>query len=201
MKKFLHLIYKLIGYLFNFIMFIYWSVRDYLFPIKSKAILFVAHPDDDTLFFHQFIKENNPYVILITTGWSLRRIPGFMKNMNEYGVRYRFYWLETNDTRKTKIKNIINKSLQLSTFSICATHNAEGEYGHEMHKRISECVNEVVNIPVLMPTIEEKMKEYRVVDNQLNEKIDKFNRFYSTELFVLEQYSFWMSHENLEEKK
>lgn len=167
-------------------------------PPKEDAVLFVAHPDDDTLFFHSFIKENKPYVVLLTTGWSLRRIPGFFKAMKFYGVRFRVYDMDSSDTRLTLLSKRVRKLLSMGVFEKCATHNAEGEYGHDMHKRIHDAVLAVSLIPVWVPVSKYSLINYPLDNNSIEEKRSIFNSFYSTEKWVIEQYSLWMNNEKLE---
>lgn len=199
--KLLHFIYVLIGRLICKIGLCYWSLRDLLSPPKSNAILFVAHPDDDTLFFHTFIKEHKPYVVLCTTGWSLRRLPCFIKTMRNYGVRYKAYDLESRDTRVELLEKYIHSSMLKGEFDIVATHNAQGEYGHEMHRRVHHAVMKYSQIPVFVPVCAEKILDFPLDEYVVAEKKDIFNNIYTTESWVLEQYAEWVGHEKLERVK
>ena len=144
-KKLIHKIYKITGYMFNGLCIIYWNLRDTINKPNETSVLFIAHPDDDTLFFHTFIKENKPYVVLLTDGWSLIRFNDFRKVMKNYGVKYRAYGLHSRDKRIDLLEKYISKSLALGNFEICATHNSEGEYGHEMHVRVHNVVKKTAN--------------------------------------------------------
>ena len=107
-------IYRIIGYTYAFFTNLYYGIRDCLFPPREDAVLFVAHPDDDVLFFHSYIKEYKPYVVLLTTGSILRRVLPFCSAMNYYGVRYRTFAFHSRASDKEKqisikVKKILNK--------------------------------------------------------------------------------------------
>ncbi len=198
MRRLFRWAYELCGHVFCRLFLCYYVIRDFLCPPKEDAILFVAHPDDDTLFFHTFIKERKPYVVLCTTGWSLRRVPSFIKAMRYYGVKFRFYDLKTDDKRDILIGKIIKTSLSLGDFKICASHNAQGEYGHEMHKRINKAVLKNSHIPVLVPICSECLSNYPLEEAYVAEKEYVFNNIYKSEKWVLKQYRLWVKHERLE---
>lgn len=198
MKRLFHYIYVFTGHFFCKLCLCWWNVRDFVHPPTEKAVLFVAHPDDDTLFFHTFIKENKPYVVLCTAGWSLRRLPCFFKAMRQYGVRYRAYDMETRDKREKLLQNRVRKVLSIGHFEICATHNATGEYGHEMHQRVHNAVMKEAMVPVLAPVDAERIINHPVIDDVISEKQNVFRTIYTTETWVLEQYEQWVSHEQLE---
>ena len=141
-----------------------------IFPPKEKVILFVAHPDDDTLFFHSFIKKHKPYVVLCTAGWSLRRLPCFFRAMKKYGVKYRAYALGTRDKRTDILERIVKRCLMLGQFELCATHNSEGEYGHEMHKRVHQAVISQAKIPVWVPVTADRIEDFSLAEKEFAEK-------------------------------
>lgn len=196
-KKLLHKIYLFIGVFFNNIRLFFWCIRDKINPPSEKTILFVAHPDDDTLFFHTFIKEHKPYVVLLTDGWSLIRFKDFKKVMKVYGVKYRAYPLHSRDNRINLLEKYICNSFKLGEFNICATHNVEGEYGHEMHIRVHEAVKKHAKCKLLVPALDNDIHNYPLNDSEIKEKKDIFNKYYKTELFVLDMYKKWVENEKL----
>ena len=195
--KVLHGLYVLAGHIFCKLCLCWWMLRDYISSPKEKAVLFIAHPDDDTLFFHSFIKEYKPYVVLCTTGWSLRRLPCFFRAMKRYGVKYRAYDLGTRDKRMDVLKGIVKEVLDIGHFEICATHNSSGEYGHEMHQRVHQAVISYAKIPVWVPVDAEKIGTFPIDEKDYDEKKYIFSKIYTTEKWVLEQYSMWVNHEKL----
>ncbi len=194
----IHFVYKLFGVAFCRLCLCYWDVRDFISPPKEESILFVAHPDDDTLFFHTFIKKHKPYVVLLTAGWSLRRLPCFFRTMNHYGVKYRAYDMGTRDKRVSLLEKHIKASFSKGIFKCCATHNAEGEYGHEMHRRVHQAVLKYSKIPVFVPVVSDLIGKYPLDSTEIDEKIYIFNSYYTTEKWVIDQYSHWVVNEKLE---
>lgn len=197
MSSLLHTLYKSAGYMFCRICLVYWNLRDLFNKPSEKSILFVTHPDDDTLFFHTFIKENKPYVVLMTTGWSLKRIPDFFKAMKQYGVRYRAYPLESREKRKELLERIAKRMLSMNSYEFCATHNFQGEYGHDAHRMVHEAVVRVSNIPVYVPAPHDEMVNFPLSQNVIDEKKAIFQTIYTTEKWVVDEYSFWLTHEKL----
>lgn len=199
MKKAVHSIYLVLGHVLCSFFLFWWRLRDKICPPKETTVLIVAHPDDDTLFFHTFLKEKKPYVALMTTGWSLRRLPCFMKAMRYYGVRFRAYALRSRDTRTSLLEKHVREVLRLTHFELCATHNAEGEYGHEMHIRVHNAVAVNATCPIVFPTTREKIECFPIPEEAMLEKEMIFRQIYTTELFVIDMYSEWVRNEHLEE--
>ncbi|MBR3909092.1 MAG: hypothetical protein IKJ50_05170 [Clostridia bacterium] len=197
LKNIIHKNYVLVGQFYNILCRCWWNVRDKINKPNEKAILFIAHPDDDTLFFHKFIKEHKPYVVLLTDGWSLKRFKDFNKVMKIYGVRYRAFNLHSRDKRINLLEKYVIKSLKLGDFEICATHNAEGEYGHEMHIRVHEAVKKIVKCRLFVPALDKDIENFSLNENEIKEKTAIFNKYYKSELFVLDIYSKWVKNEKL----
>ena len=195
--SFFHRLYKFTGRVFCRVFLLWCWFRDKIDPPKEDSILIVAHPDDDTLFFHTFIKKYRPYVCLMTIGWSFRRFPCFIRAMRQYKVRYRMYPLESRDTRMDLLMKNVASCLKLADFKICATHGATGEYGHEMHKRVHEAVVSQAKCTVLTPVSAETISSHPLSQEEVSEKEAIFKNIYTTELFVLEQYREWVTHECL----
>lgn len=196
-KKLIHKLYVLVGSFYNLLCRCWWGIRDIIKKPSENTILFIAHPDDDTLFFHTFIKEHKPYVVLLTDGWSLVRFCDFKKVMKLYGVRYRAYGLHSRDKRISLLEKYVSQSLKLNNFKICATHNAEGEYGHEMHQRVHTAVKKQVNCKLWVPALDNDIENYPLKNEEIAEKVAIFNKHYKTELFVLDMYEKWVENEKL----
>ena len=204
MKKILHDIYWGLGIVLCQALLVYWTIRDIFKKPTTKTVLFVAHPDDDTLFFHEFIKKNKPYVCLLTTGWSLRRMPCFFKTMNEYGVRFRAYPLKTDDDREDLIQKYIGDVLKIADFEVIGTHNKSGEYGHIQHARIHRCVCETIKkkknkYHLYCPVEKDYIMQFPLSTDSINEKTHIFNDFYTTESWVLIENDEWVKHEQLQQ--
>lgn len=198
MKKLLHPIYVAFGHIICRFFLIKTKIYDKIHPIETDTVLFVTHPDDDTLFFHQSIKEYNPYIALMVTGWSIKRLSDFKKTMNYYGVRFRAYDTNENSKKaKRRIQKQISEVLELKDFKRCLTHNSEGEYGHKNHQLVHNCVVELVDFETFVPASVHDIEKYPIDVESIKEKEYIFNNFYKTETFVLEQYSVWVNHEKL----
>ena len=205
--KILHSIYVFVGTVLCRFALIYWRLRDKISPPETDSVLFVAHPDDDTLFFHTFIKEYKPYVCLMTTGWSLRRMPCFFKVMKQYGVRYRAYPLDSRDKRTQLLEKHAAEVLELADFKVIATHNSTGEYGHEEHIRVHDAVCSAVQEKnrILCPVCKESIINYPLDKKAISEKQEIFKNLYVTETWVLTEQEagtpVWVTHEKVEKLK
>lgn len=202
MKGVFHKLYMIMGTVMCRVFLTWWKFRDYVFPPKTDTVLFVAHPDDDTLFFHTFIKDHRPYVCLMTTGWSLRRMPCFLKAMKYYGVKFRAYPLRTNDSRIQLHEKIIMDVLSIGKFRVVATHNATGEYGHEEHMRVHKAVASVLkkngsDAILLYPETKEYIAEHPLPRKVIEEKEKIFKTIYTTESWVLDEDTVWVENECL----
>ena len=146
------------------------------------------------------MKEEKPYLVLLTSGKSGVRMSEFKKAMKYYGVRYNYYPLDTRDTRTDKLEKYIRKELDGACFDVCYTHNSEGEYGHVMHRRVSECVRKNFDGKIIVPkkTFGES-SENLLPDKVIKEKIKIFKTIYPSQDFVLEEYAQWVNHEIFEE--
>ena len=211
MKKLIHTMYVFFGTIFCRICLIYWKLRDKISPPDTDSVLFVAHPDDDTLFFHTFIKEHNPYVVLLFTGWS-RRLLDFFKVMRNYGVKYRAYptvsaGAYTDRKRREVTKKYIGNCLKIMRFKTIAFHNSEGEYGHGTHKLVHEAVMEVCaenseDYERLCPVPLSEIGNYPLSGKEKQEKKYIFENMYVTEKWVMAEEEagtpIWFNNERLE---
>lgn len=184
--------------------------RDAVRPPKEDSVVFVAHPDDDTLFFHSYLRTEKPYVVLLFTGWSLRRLFGFFKTMRYYGLRCRAYATVSSrayfdETRRIITEENIKNSLKIGHFQTIVTHNAQGEYGHATHRLVHEAVLKVCagsGQNILCPTTADTIEKYPLSQEALLEKQFIFDHFYRSERWVMTDEitgtAVWFSHERLE---
>lgn len=195
MKKMLH---KSIGSLYCKMMLLFCNIRDYFDRPKSNALLVVAHPDDEVLFFHSFLKKYRPYVLVCSGGSSLFRVRSFMKVMKTYGIKGRIYDLGTDDQNLNLIKKRIKKIIRIKDFEVIATHNKYGEYGHNMHKCVHNAIKQSVSTKVLCPIKRELISQYPLLEEDYKYKIMIFKTIYTSELFVLDVWQDYIKHEKLE---
>lgn len=197
-RKTIHFVYETIGHMMACACAVYFCLRDFLFPPKEKAVLFVAHPDDDALFFHSYIKEYKPYVVLLTTGGLIRRVLPFYKAMRAYGVRCRAFDMSSRAVEKEElIRKRIAHILNHGRFSVCATHNAEGEYGHIMHQCIHRCVRCLWKSELLVPVCRADIEKHPLPEDAANEKISFLQMYYRGEYPTLCTFSTWIVNEKL----
>lgn len=201
MKKVVHSIYKKLGFVLCFIHQIIFRLNIKINPIKEKSILFVAHPDDDVLFFNRIMKTEKPYVVLVTTGFSIIRIREFKKAMKYYGLRFNYYSLESRDEREDKLAAIIKAEMKNGSFEKCYSHSPSGEYGHVMHQRVGKAVLENVNCRIFTTVSADEIgnSENELTESETAEKVNIFKTIYSSQDFVLEEYGVWVSHEKITE--
>ena len=195
----LHSVYLAIGHLIAFMLGIFWSCRDALLPPKQDAVLFVSHPDDEVLFYHKFLKEKKPFVVCLTTAGLPNRIFPFFRVMKYYKLRYRCFDMSSRDiNREYMIRKHIRQILSSGQFSICATHNKTGEYGHIMHKCVHKCVKEEWNGPIFSPICKEEITKYPLdFDNQA-EKDKILRELYFKEYPTLSNmFSDWIKNEKV----
>ena len=209
-KTIIHYIYIFLGKINCNLMLLRLIIKDRFDPPKEEAILFVAHPDDDALFFNKFIEKNKPYVVLMYTGWSLRRIKDFKKVMKLYGVRYRAYatlskepYDYTGVRRKTE-KHVAD-CLKIGDFKTVVTHNSTGEYGHTAHRVVHESVFKVCkgkSYEMICPVSVDEIGNYPLSEAELEKKTMIFEKLYSSEAWVMTEEEaktpIWFKNEKLE---
>ncbi len=131
-------------------------------PPKPNKLLIVAHPDDEAIFFGDWLMENgtNTKVACLTSSmdfgdWSHlsndksnTRFKELKDSLQTAGVTY-FECLgkETPTlepfTEKDYIKTFLNKLNQETNWEMVVTHNQHGEYGHMQHIEVHDMVKEV----------------------------------------------------------
>ena len=174
-----------------------WNIRDMLVKPQEKAVCFVAHPDDETLFFYRYLKEKRPYVVVLTGGSSVHRLSSLKKTMKKLNLRFRAYPMNIDLASESDIRRIVEKILFRGEYETCATHNAEGEYGHAMHQRVHQAVVDVAQCPVYVPVANTQIDNYPLPVSELNEKREIFRTFYASEDFVPTLFGKWIANEHL----
>jgi len=128
-------------------------------PPKPNKLLIVAHPDDEAIFFGDWLIENGPNtkVVCLTSSmdfqdWhndeSRTRFKEFKDSLQAAGVVY-FECLGKDTptlypfTKKDYIKTFLNKLNQETNWEMVVTHNQHGEYGHVQHIETHDMVKEV----------------------------------------------------------
>ncbi len=115
-------------------------------------LMIVAHPDDETLWGGLHLIEDNYLVVCITCGPNKERVNEFISVMNETNDKYILlgYPDKTNgerdnwDSSRAGITSDLKKIIALKDWNIIATHNPQGEYGHQHHKMTNQMVTQIV---------------------------------------------------------
>lgn len=97
----------------------------------------------------------------------------------------------------------IKDVLKIKNFDNIATHNENGEYGHEEHIRVHNAVFAVSNgKKILCPADRSEIESYPISVETIEEKRYIFNNLYTTEAWVLDEEEagtpVWVIHEHLE---
>lgn len=118
---------------------------------KQKALVIVAHPDDETLYFggliQQMSKKFHTTVVCVTNanadGHGKQRKREFTKAVKLLGAQ-EFAWLGFPDVYQ---KRLDHETLRLALRSfveeatLIFSHSAIGEYGHPHHQDVSHAVH------------------------------------------------------------
>lgn len=191
----MHNVYYSCGMVVSMLRLMLTRIIDRLFPPKADSVIIVAHPDDETLFFYKYIIENHPYVVVLSDGWSLRRMREFRKANRLYHIRYRVFNLMTREVNEKAITDIVEEVLKIKRFTIVLTHNSVGEYGHPMHRSVHNAVlNKVGSNSVWVPNLHGAAV---LSPSDIEGKKRVFTDCYKTQRFVLDMYTYWVEHEEV----
>lgn len=113
---------------------------------KRKYLIVIAHPDDEILFFGEFIinNSNNVKVLCITNSSNEVRRKEFINILQKYNVDYEmwdysdFKSHQYSDEIKNRLKNYVKN------FEKIYTHSLSGETGHPTHILINKYLFDVV---------------------------------------------------------
>lgn len=114
----------------------------------ARKIMFVAHPDDETLWGGNGLYHEKYLVVCMTCGVDEKRVEEFRSVMEAYGDDYiMLSYPDLVNGKKsdwhddwTDINSDVKKILSIKTWDSIVTHNPEGEYGHIHHKLTSAIV-------------------------------------------------------------
>jgi len=117
-----------------------------------KAIVIIAHPDDEVIWMGGYILRHKNYrwhVIAVCYGDNANRAYAFTKSCNKLGIythkifNYPDNHVQINENSlKADLSRVVNQWQELDgNFNYIFTHNKDnGEYGHEVHKRVGQVV-------------------------------------------------------------
>ncbi len=175
-------------------------------PRDFDKVLFVAHPDDEILFFlRPLLHESGWLVVCVTNGGSKVRSAEFHSAMTELKHRNHIWnFRDGTDTlwNHRRLGARIRRVLALrKDWSMVATHNAEGEYGHPQHKQLHTIVSEAWGgLPLHVP---ERASILCAPDNELPpelraRKLELLEKCYPSQTpLVLKNHGSYLQYERI----
>ncbi len=122
------------------------------FDSHQRALIIVAHPDDETIWMGGTIarhKDARWTIFALCRKSDQDRMPKFMRAAKQYGARGIICDLEDEGIMSIQesipvVQNIIRRELPRRRWDVLFTHGANGEYGHPRHKGVHEGVVRMV---------------------------------------------------------
>lgn len=158
MKKAMYIIGSLLIAITILLVFIFSSNK---VPVKQQLkklnldnvnkVMFIAHPDDETIWGGVHLLQEDYLVVCVTCGNNKTRVKEIQKTMdysNDKLIMLGYpdkIWGKRSDWKyeMKDIKKDIKKILKAKDWQLVVTHNPEGEYGHKHHKMTSNIVTEI----------------------------------------------------------
>lgn len=172
---------------------------------EIKRLMIVAHPDDETIFGGGHLLLDKYTVVCITCGTVDYRVKEFtevMKKTNDDYIMLGF----TDRVNKTgpisswkneynQISNAIKDIIDSEDWDIIITHNPDGEYGHNHHRKTSQIVTSLVDKNRLYyfgHWYKNGSSEKRIDDNLYNVKVNELISIYYGSQKVALNYNYNM---------
>lgn len=150
----------------------------------KKYILFVAHPDDETLFFSGPLKSlgNEFHVVLVTDGNAdkkgTERLKEFAKvlaffNVNSFET-YLFPDIYEKEINQMELRNKIAHTLKTHATkeTILFTHGPFGEYGHPHHIQVCQAVHKIA------------LKDYQIHHPNVLELVNSSYQYDENDIYI-----------------
>lgn len=118
---------------------------------EFRNLVIVAHPDDETIWAGAHMAEDGYFVVCVTNGNNETRSKEFksiLKAFDNKGIILNFpdkTFGKRDDWSKVKDKIIhdLTAIIEHNDWEIIATHNPDGEYGHQHHIMINNIVTDI----------------------------------------------------------
>ena len=158
MKKVVYIFCLIIILLLIIVLFLFSTNR---MPIKKQLkqldldnfnkVMFVAHPDDDTIWGGAHLLDDDYLVVCVTCGVNgirVREINNALNYSNDrlitLGYPDKVFGKRSDwKSEKKSIEKDIKEILSYKNWDLVVTHNPNGEYGHSHHKMTSKIVTDI----------------------------------------------------------
>lgn len=177
----------------------------------ANKVMFVAHPDDETMWGSSALYHDKYIVVCITCGVDEERVREFENVMNKFGDDYvMLSYPDLVNGKKSdwqeewvNLNYDINKIISEKEWDIVVTHNPEGEYGHIHHRLLSSIVTSHSNTDKLLyfgrfywNEIPEDEKLYSLSEEDYKFKTEEILPLYKTQYKAINILSNMIHYEN-----
>jgi LmbE family N-acetylglucosaminyl deacetylase len=172
----------------------------------KNALVIVAHPDDETIWFGGAIMKNPQIkwtIFSLCRSSDTDREPKFQKVCKQYNAEAIITDLDDDEKLTINqtipiIKKYIKDKLNNQNFDYLFTHGANGEYGHDRHIGVHQAVTEMIHNQELNISTGFYFN-YKKIENNKDE--NNYNELIKMEINDDSDYILKLTKEELAKKK